>query len=113
MRDAFRKEILINIKKTISKVGFVLANREKNLSFIGNWLLDHQKLVEILLDLSSEDCVKGPSRDRDGYEGYLLFFKSNYLLGTTIYIKVRFNPPNEVVIISFHEDELNLESEDE
>ena len=47
----------------------------------------------------------GPEEDRDNYKGYILEFKSSYLDDMLTYIKVRYNPPDEVVIISFHEDE--------
>jgi len=55
--------------------------------------------------LSPNDCIGGPEEDRGGYEGHVLEFKSQYLSDLIIYIKVRYKPPEEVVVISFHEDE--------
>lgn len=60
---------------------------------------------EIIFDLTEEDWVKGPEEDRDGYPGYVYVFKSNILEDVITYIKIRYNPPDEVVCISFHEDE--------
>jgi len=57
------------------------------------------------LQLSNKDKPIGPEEDRDGYPGYIYKFKTNYLTDKIIYIKIRFAPPDEVVCISFHEDE--------
>ncbi|WP_035790215.1 hypothetical protein [Clostridium beijerinckii] len=112
MRDEFLNEFLKKVKKTVAKKGHpCLAKdkqgnyRGKNYKFlIDNGLtLDHAK--EAILQLSSKDKVGGPEVDRDGYPGYVFKFKSKYLIDEVIYIKIRFNPPDEVVCISFHDDE--------
>ena len=63
-------------------------------------------VVEAILSLTPNDSPKGPQSDRNGYEGFIYTFKSNYLADEVIYIKIRYNPPDEVVCISFHEDEI-------
>lgn len=112
MRDEFLNEFLKKVKKTIAKKGHPCLARDKQGNYRGknykflidNGLtLDHAK--EAILQLSSKDKVGGPEADRDGHPGYIYKFKSKYLTDEVIYIKIRFNPPDEVVCISFHADE--------
>ncbi len=105
MRENFRKLFLKEIKKLVTKNKHALEPRDKNISFMREYSLDDNDLKEIILDLSPNDCVGGPEEDKDGYEGYILKFKSLYLDNVLIYIKVRYNQPDEAVFISFHEDE--------
>lgn len=65
-------------------------------------ILEHVK--EAILQLNDKNYVKGPEDNKNGYPGFVYIFKSNYLTDKVIYIKIRFNPPHEVVCISFHED---------
>ncbi len=111
-RDGFLNEFLKKVKKTVVRKGHpCLAKdkdgnyRGKNLKFLrdNGLTLDHAK--EAILQLSSKDRVGGPEADRNGYPGYVYMFKSNYLTDEVIYIKIRFNPPDEVICISFHADE--------
>lgn len=69
--------------------------------------IQESELKEIILNLSPNDCIEGPEQDRDGYKGYVLTFISKYIDGLSLYIKIRYNPPDEVCIISFHQDEYN------
>ena len=105
MKESFRKSFLKEIKKLVVKDGCIPIPRNKNVSFMREHFLDDNDLKEIILDLSPKDCIGGPEEDRDNYKGYILEFKSSYLDDMLTYIKVRYNPPDEVVIISFHEDE--------
>ncbi|WP_454055265.1 hypothetical protein [Clostridium sp. Marseille-Q7071] len=57
------------------------------------------------MQLSPNDRPVGPESDKNGYLGYIYKFKIDYLKNQLIYIKIRFNPPDEVVCISFHNDE--------
>ena len=59
---------------------------------------------EIVLELTPNKCIAGPEEDREGYEGYILKFKTDYIVEFIIYIKFRYNPPDTVVCLSFHED---------
>ena len=61
---------------------------------------------EVILSLSIKDKAAGPEDDRDGYPGYVFKFKTDYLTDELIYVKIRYNPPDEVVCISFHADEI-------
>ncbi len=101
----FRRELLKKIKKIVSEKGFTLAYRDKNIGFMREHLLNEEDIKETIYDLSPNDCIGGPEEDRGGYEGHVLEFKSQYLSDLIIYIKVRYKPPEEVVVISFHEDE--------
>lgn len=69
------------------------------------YFLDDSDLSDIILALTPSDCIGGPEPDRGGYEGHILEFKSSFLDGKLIYVKIRYCPPDNVVIISFHEDE--------
>lgn len=104
IRDSFIKSALKNIKKAIVKNKYSLANRSKNIAFMRDYFLDTNDLKEIILNLKPRDCIEGPDKDRDGYEGFIFIFKSNYIEEILIYIKIRYNLPKELVIISFHKD---------
>ncbi|OLS02471.1 hypothetical protein [Tissierella creatinophila] len=105
MEIEFRRIFLKNIKKIIINNGCIPTPRAKNVDFMRKYFLDDKDLREIILDLSPSDCIGGPEPDRDGYPGHILKFKSSYLDEVIIYIKIRYNPPEQVIIISFHEDE--------
>lgn len=105
MKESIRKSFLKEIKKLVAKNGCIPIPRDKNISFMREHFLDDNDLKEIVLDLIPNDCIDGPEEDRGNYKGYVMEFKSSYLDDILIYIKIRYNPPEEVVIISFHEDE--------
>ncbi len=105
MKESIRKSFLKEIKKLVAKNGCIPIPRGKNISFMREHFLDDNDLKEIVLDLIPNDCIDGPEEDRGNYKGYVMEFKSSYLDDILIYIKIRYNPPDEVVIISFHEDE--------
>ena len=105
MKESIRKSFLKEIKKLVAKNGCIPIPRDKNISFMREHFLDDNDLKEIVLDLIPNDCIDGPEEDRGNYKGYVMEFKSSYLNDILIYIKIRYNPPDEVVIISFHEDE--------
>lgn len=59
------------------------------------------------MSLKPQDYVRGPEKDRnDKYEGDIWVFKNSTYLNVVIYIKIRYNPPKELVCISFHQDEV-------
>ena len=93
------------IKKQISHGKFTLAKRYKNVNFMRENGLDMNDLVDVILALTPNDCISDCESDRDGYPGMVYKFKSEYIEELTIYIKTRYNPPDEVVLISFHESE--------
>lgn len=105
MKENFRKSCLKEIKRLVANNGCIPIPRDKNVSFMRKHFLNHEDLKEMILDLSPRDCIGGPEEDRDGYEGYILEFNSSYLDDMLIYIKVRYSPPDEIVVISFHENE--------
>ena len=82
-----------------------MAERKKNNDFLIDRGLTLEHVREAILELSDNDKPIGPEEDRDGYSGYVYKFKSEYLTDEVIYIKIRYNPPDEVVCISFHENE--------
>lgn len=78
----------------------------KNIKFLKEWGLLIDDVKDILLDLQPGDYVKGSEQDHlDNKEGDIWIFKNSRYLDVCIYIKLRYNPPEEVVCISFHEDE--------
>ncbi len=62
-------------------------------------------IKEILMDLSPNDWLDGPEADHGGYQGMIFKFRSSYLASSLIYIRIRYNPPSELILISFHEAE--------
>lgn len=111
IKDQFLHSFLKDVKKKVSKNEWTFAkeksgeDRQKNIKFLSENGLSIDNVKEAILQLSDKDKAKGPEKDRDGYPGYIYKFKTEYLIEGTIYIKIRYNPPNEVVCISFHEDE--------
>lgn len=105
MRDEFLKPMLKKMKSIILKGNYTLADREKNVEFLRAHGLNDDWSKEAILQLSPKDYRKGPEDDRDGYPGYVYVFKIDYLTDDVVYIKIRYNPPTEVVCISFHDDE--------
>ncbi|KRQ86040.1 hypothetical protein ABG79_02172 [Caloramator mitchellensis] len=64
-----------------------------------------EDVKRIILGLRPQDYIKGPEKDHNPkYEGDIWVFKNTTYLDKQIYIKIRYNPPEEVVCISFHED---------
>lgn len=64
-----------------------------------------EDIKEIILDLSYHNYEGGPEEDHNKqYSGMVWIFKYN-LDGTIIYIKFRYDPPENLICISFHEDE--------
>lgn len=105
IKDQFLNSFLKDIKKKVAKRQYILADREKNNNFLRDRGLNLEHVREAILRLSDKDKPIGPEEDRDGYPGYVYKFKSEYLMDEVIYIKIRYNPPDEVVCISFHDNE--------
>jgi hypothetical protein len=105
MKDEFLKPMLKKMKSIVSNGNFTLADREKNTKFLRDRGLNDDCVKESILQLSPNDYRNGPEEDRDGYPGFIYKFKVDYLTDEIIYIKIRYNPPEEVVCISFHDDE--------
>ena len=106
MNDSFLKSYLKDIKKHILNDNYTMARRDKNIAFMKEYSLDFTDLREVILDLSPSNCISKCEADRDGKPGFIYKFKSDYVEDLIIYIKTRYNPPDEVVVISFHEDEI-------
>ena len=84
---------------------FTLIRRKKNIDFIREYGLLENDVIEILLDLSYRDFVGGPEPDHEeGLEGDVFKFIYPWE-GIQIYIKLRYDPPNNMVCISFHKAE--------
>lgn len=106
IKEEFINSYLSSIKKNVAIDNYIFAERKKNIIFLKENFILQEDIKEIVLELSPNDCIKGPEDDHDGYKGYVLVFKSKHnTLGIIIYIKIRYNPPDEVVFISFHRDE--------
>ena len=103
---------LEKIKKHITTKGFDFAgNREKNANFIEEYGFKIEDIKDILLDLNKEHHIGGPESDHNlKFKGNIWKFKYDLEIDKdfiiNIYIKIRYNPPEELVCISFHEDEL-------
>ena len=75
------------------------------------YVFKKQDIEYILLDLNKEHHIGGPEYDHyKTLEGDIWKFRYGLELDKddiiNIYIKIRYNPPEELVCISFHEDEL-------
>lgn len=105
-RDPKVKGFLKAVKRNISNDCYTLADRDKNFEFLKENGLTMDDVKEIIFNLTPSNWIGGPENDTDGFPGDVCKFISNDIDDVSIYIKVRYNPPNEVVFISFHEDGL-------
>lgn len=108
VNKAMLSSFLKDIKKNISLGNFRLVEgRRKNVEFLRKYGLLPEDSKDIILELTCDDYYKGPEEDRDGYEGIIYVFKNSEIIDeATLYIKIRYNPPDEVVCISLHDDEV-------
>ncbi|MGL6108457.1 type II toxin-antitoxin system MqsR family toxin [Romboutsia sp.] len=103
---------LEKIKTHITQKGFDFAgNRDKNANFIEEYGFQIEDIKDILLDLNKDHHIGGPENDHNQrLKGDVWKFIYGFELDKediiNIYIKIRYNPPEELVCISFHEDEL-------
>lgn len=113
--NQIRSQQLLRIKKIVEqdKNGdkFIIVRREKNISFMREYVLNHNDIKVIVKELTVEDCFAGPEEDRDPkYDGWI--FKFNPMFeNTQLYIKIRIENINKSVCLSVHEfvkyDEVN------
>jgi len=105
-REQLIKKFLIDIKKLISQNKFTVINRRKNIDFLLEYGLTVADIKTIVFDLDISNYKRGPTEDHNiKYKGMVWEF--DYLLELSVdinvYIKIRYNPPEEVVCISFHD----------
>lgn len=100
----FIQELLKDIKIIASKRKLIIYPRNKTVDFMKEHGFLEEDLIEAILNLTPEDFNPPPEEDRDGYPGHIYKFKT-YIDEIYVYIKIRYNPPKEVVCFSFHEDE--------
>ena len=113
--NQIRSQQFLRIKKIVEqdKNGdkFIIVRREKNISFMREYGLNHNDIKVIVKELTVEDCFAGPEEDRDPkYDGWI--FKFNPMFeNTQLYIKIRIENINKSVCLSVHEfgkyDEVN------
>ena len=112
IKTIFINKYLERIKTHITEKGFYfVGSRDKNAKFMQEYGFKKQDIEDILLDLNKEHHIGGPENDHNKtLEGDIWKFKYGLELDKddiiNIYIKIRYNPPEELVCISFHEDEL-------
>lgn len=99
------KSFLKAVKRNICHGNYTFAERDKSFNFLKYNGLTIEDATEIIYNLTPVNWIGGPQSDRDGYPGDVCKFISYDIDDLKIYIKIRYNPPNEVVIISFHEEE--------
>ena len=98
MNDSFLKSYLKDIKKHVLNNNYTMARRNKNIWFMKEYGLDFDDLKEVILELSPSNCISKCESDRDGKPGFIYKFKSDYIEDLIIYVKTRYNPPDEVEI---------------
>jgi len=97
------KVFLRDIKFSLNAGNFSIAHyRSKNKDFIKEYGFTIDNIKSIILKLSPTHALNKTSEpDLDGFPGFIYKFSYPYEK-TKIYIKIRFNPPDEIVCISFH-----------
>jgi hypothetical protein len=107
MNDVMRKFIhalLKDVKSLAAQGKMVIFPRQKTVKFMRDHGFLDDDLKEFIFNLSPDDFNPPAEEDRDGFPGQVYKFKT-FIDNTYVYIKIRYNPPDEVVCISFHEDE--------
>lgn len=97
------------IKLCVEKGHLTFAPRDKNVQFMREYGLTEDDIKDIILDLDVTNYFRGPNKDHNSlYEGDIWEFKYKLEIYKILdlYIKVRYNPPEELVCISFHLDEI-------
>lgn len=103
------RQYIEQIKKCVAKGHMTFAPRDKNVEFMREYGLIEEDIKDIILDLNITNYFRGPTKDHNPkYNGDVWEFKYELDIDgyITIYIKVRYNPPKELVCISFHLDEI-------
>ena len=97
------------IKRIVSNENciFKIVNRPKNKRFFNENNLSYNDVKKIILNLTVEDYLSGPEKDKDtSYEGWIFKF-SPYYLDIKLYIKIRVEDQSKAICISIHEFGLN------
>lgn len=81
---------------------FILANRNKNISFMLEYGLLTNDIKDIILNLEVDDYHKGPEEDEAGFEGEIWIFTPMFQ-DIKLYIKIRLANNTLVICISIHE----------
>ena len=81
---------------------FILANRNKNRTFMLEYGLLVDDIKDIILNLEINDYYKGPEKDKAGFEGEIWIFTPIFQ-NIKLYIKIRLANNTLVICISIHE----------
>lgn len=109
IKEQMIRQYIEKIKKCVANGHLAFAPRDKNVEFMREYGLVEEDIKDIILDLEISNYFRGPSKDHNPkYSGDIWEFKYKLELDEyiTIYIKVRYNPPEKLVCISFHLDEI-------
>jgi hypothetical protein len=90
------------VTKDINGDKFILANRNKNRTFMLEYGLLINDIKGIILNLEVDDYYKGPEKDDAGFEGEIWIFTPIFQ-NTKLYIKIRIDNNTLVICISIHE----------
>lgn len=90
------------VTKDINGDKFILANRNKNRTFMLEYGLLINDIKGIILNLEVDDYYKGPEKDDAGFEGEIWIFTPIFQ-NTKLYIKIRIDNSTLLICISIHE----------
>ncbi len=100
---------LAEIKRLLVKRKFILIPRDINLKALANLGWNEKNLIDYLLGLTPQNYLSGPDPDRDIQEEEVWFFGDEIEeQGYYIKLKIKREPSEQVVCISFHEAEYEL-----
>ena len=115
LKEQIISQNLLKIKKIVDKDKngdkFIIVRRDKNIEFMREYSLNDEDVKDIVRELTVEDYLAGPERDRNPqYDGWIFKF-SPMFEGTQLYIKIRIENIEKSICLSVHEfgkyDEVN------
>jgi len=114
MSDNYEKDMALTLQEALSIINSVeeskieISTYEKTISFILQYQLKKEEVVEIIRSLNEKHYIRGPIPDNKTSERRnkpVWIFKKNWD-GIILYIKIKiFITNRKVLIVSIHEDE--------
>lgn len=114
MSDNYEKDMALTLQEALSIINSVEENKieistyEKTVSFIFQYRLKKEEIIEIIRSLNETHYIRGPIPDDKPSERRnkpVWLFKKNWD-GIILYIKIKiFITNRKVLIVSIHEDE--------
>ena len=98
--------LFLHLMKTAANAHFVFAGRRENLDALARLGINRQHAQALVMSLTPEDYVSGPSPDHN-HPGLEMWVFGMRVSDSEMYVKLQvvIDPPMRCVCVSFHEAE--------